>query len=305
VSLGQQEFQALFDQCSNWGRWGSDDERGTLNLITPSQRVRAAGLVRDGFPVSLAHPINTASDVENISPAVHCMVRSGDVGFGVDFASTADYLAVAPHGLAHSHLDALCHFIWQGKTYNGRPASMVTSTGARANAITAGQDGIVSRGILLDMPSVLGADWLEPSHAVGVDELERAEALARVRVESGDILLVRTGRHPRRLAQGVWDSRKELAGLHHTVAPWLKDRGVALLGSDGVSDVRQQPFTVTTHPIHILALVAMGLQLLDNLNLEDLAAACTQRTRWEFFLVVAPLKLAGGTASMVNPIAVF
>jgi kynurenine formamidase len=103
----------------------------------------------------------------------------------------------------------------------------------------------------------------------------------------------------------VWDSRRELAGLHHTVAPWLKDRGVALLGSDGVSDVRQHPFTVTTHPIHILALVAMGLQLLDNLNLEDIAAACAQRTRWEFLLVVAPLKLVGGTASLVNPIAVF
>jgi kynurenine formamidase len=304
VSLGLQEFQALFDQCSNWGRWGSDDERGTLNLITPECRVRAAGLVREGIPVSLAHPINTASDVENISPAVHCMVRGGDVGLGVDFASTADYLAVAPHGLAHSHLDALCHFIWQGRTYNDRPSSVVTSTGARANAITAGQDGIVSRGILLDIPRLLGDEWLSTDHAVSVEELERAEAAAGVRVESGDILLVRTGRHARRLAQGVWDSRRDLAGLHHTVAPWLKDRGVALLGSDGVSDVRQHPFTVTTHPIHILALVAMGLQLLDNLNLEDIARACAQRTRWEFLLVVAPLKLVGGTASMVNPIAI-
>ena len=305
MSLGLQEFQALFDQCSNWGRWGAEDERGTLNLITSDCRVRAAGLVREGVPVSLAHPINTVSDVENISPAVHCMVRAGDVGLGVDFASTADYVAVAPHGLGHSHLDALCHFIWQGQTYNGRPASLVTSTGARANAITAGQEGIVSRGVLLDIPRVLGVDWLETDHAVRVEELERAEAAAGVRVASGDILLVRTGRHPRRLAHGVWDSRKELAGLHHTVAPWLKQREVALLGSDGVSDVRQQPFTVTTHPIHILALVAMGLQLLDNLNLEDIATACAQRTRWEFLLVVAPLKLVGGTASMVNPIAVF
>jgi kynurenine formamidase len=256
--------------------------------------------------VSLAHPINTASDIENISPAVHCMVRAGDQAEGVASASTADYLAVAPHGLAHSHLDALCHFVWQGQTYNGRPVSLVTSTGARANAITAGQDGIVSRGVLLDIPRLLGVEWLETDHAVSVEELERAETSAGVRVESGDTLLVRTGRHPRRLALGVWDSRKELAGLHHTVAPWLKERGVALLGSDGVSDVRQQPFVqVTTHPIHILALVAMGLQLLDNLNLEDIATACSDRGRWEFLLTVAPLKLVGGTASMVNPIAVF
>jgi kynurenine formamidase len=181
----------------------------------------------------------------------------------------------------------------------------VTSTGARANAITAGQDGIVSRGVLLDIPRLLGVEWLETDHAVLVDELERAEASSGVRVDTGDILLVRTGRHPRRQKRGVWDSRKELAGLHHQVAPWLKTRGVALLGSDGVSDVRQQPFSVTTHPIHILALVAMGLQLLDNLNLEDLAAACAERSRWEFLLMVGPLKLVGGTASMVNPIAVF
>jgi kynurenine formamidase len=305
MSLGVEEFQALFDQCSNWGRWGPEDERGTLNLITSESRVRAAGLVREGVSISCAHSINTVSDVENISPAVHCMVRSGDVAEGVLFASTADYLAVAPHGLGHSHLDALCHFIWQGKTYNNRPASVVTSTGARANAITAGQDGILSRGVLLDIPRLLGVEWLSTDHGVSVEELERAEASAGVRVESGDILLVRTGRHPRRLALGVWDSRRELAGLHHTVAPWLKERGVALLGSDGVSDVRQQPFNVTTHPIHILALVAMGMQLLDNLNLEDLAAACASRSRWQFLLVVAPLKLVGGTASMVNPIAVF
>jgi kynurenine formamidase len=305
VSLGIEEFQALFDQCSNWGRWGAEDERGTLNLITPQCCVRAAGLVREGASVSLAHAINTVADVENISPAVHCMVRSGDVGLAVDSASTADYLAVAPHGLGHSHLDALCHFIWRGKTYNDRPASVVTSTGARANAITAGQDGIVSRGVLLDMPRLLGVEWLDPHHAVSIEELERAEDSTGLRVESGDILFVRTGRYPRRLARGVWDTRKELAGLHHSVAPWLRERGVALLGSDGVSDVREQPFTVTTHPIHILALVAMGLQLLDNLNLEDIAHACAQRSRWEFLLTVAPLKLVGGTASMVNPIAVF
>jgi kynurenine formamidase len=303
--LGLEEFQALFDQCSNWGRWGPDDQRGTLNLITPEHRVRAAALVREGLTVSCAHPINTVADVENISPAAHYILRGGDVADGVTITSTADYLAVAPHGLAHSHLDALCHFFWRGKTYNDRPVNVVTSTGARANAITAGQDGIVSRGVLLDIPRVLDVQWLETDHAVSVEELERAEAAAGVRVDTGDILLVRTGRHARRLAHGAWDSRRELAGLHHTVAPWLKARGVALLGSDGVSDVRQQPFSVTTHPIHILTLVAMGMQLLDNLNLEDVAAACAGQARWEVLMIVAPLKLVGGTASMVNPIAVF
>ena len=299
------DFQALFDHCSNWGRWGDDDERGTLNLIGPEQRIRAASLVREGATVSCAHPINTVGDSDNTSPAVHTMVRAGDVFEEPGVRSTQDYLAVAPHGVAHSHLDALCHFYWQGRTYNGHPVGLVTSLGARANAITIGQDGIVSRGILLDIPRQLGVEWLDTDHAVRVAELEAAEAAQGVRVEAGDILLVRTGRHVRRRALGIWDSRAELAGLHHEVAPWLKERGVALLGCDGVSDVRKQPFTVTTHPMHILTLVAMGMQLLDNQNLDDLGAACFARSRWAFMLVIAPLKLRGGTASMVNPIAIF
>ena len=158
---------------------------------------------------------------------------------------------------------------------------------------------------MLDIPRLLGTPWLEPEHAITVAELEAAERAQRVGVGTGDILFVRTGRQARRKSVGAWDSRTALSGLHHEAAPWLKARGVALLGSDGVSDVRAQPFSATTHPMHILTLVAMGMQLLDNQNLEDLATVCAERGRWEFMLVVAPLKLIGGTASMVNPIAVF
>jgi kynurenine formamidase len=233
------------------------------------------------------------------------VVRAGDVVDGKNVTSTADHLAVSPHGVVHSHLDALCHFVWQGQTYNGRPVGIVTSMGARANAITIGQDGIVSRGVLLDVPRALGSEWLEPDKAISIEDLEAAERSQGVRVESGDILLVRTGRQARRTALGPWDSKSNLSGLHHEAAPWLKERGVALLGCDGVSDVRKQPFAVTTHPMHILTLVAMGMQLLDNQHLEDVAAACAARSRWEFMLVVAPLKLVGGTASLVNPIAIF
>ena len=303
--LGIAEFQAVFDRCSNWGRWGADDERGTLNFITPEHRLRAAALVREGVPVSCAHPINTMADVDNTFPAQHFMLRTGDIVDASPPLSTADHLAVSPHGVTHSHLDALCHFHWQGRTYNDRPVSLVTSQGARANAITAGQDGIVSRGILLDVPRALGVDWLEPDHAITVAELEQAESDAGLRVVSGDILLVRTGRQARRAALGAWNSRLELAGLHHDVPAWLKEREVALLGCDGVSDVRGHAFDLPITPIHILTLVALGMQLLDNQNLEDLAAACAQRSRWEFMLVIAPLKLIGGTASMVNPIALF
>src|SRR5918911_1630768 len=173
--LGVDVFQALFDRCSNWGRWGPDDERGTLNLITAEVRVRAARLVREGVTVSCAHPINTVGDSENSSPAMHFMVRAGDVADGTLVSSIADHLAVSPHGVSHSHLDALCHFFWRGQTYNGRPIGVVTSLRARANAITIGQAGIVSRGILLAIPRALGKEWLEAAHADRVAGLEGAE----------------------------------------------------------------------------------------------------------------------------------
>lgn len=303
--LSVSEFQALFERCSNWGRWGAEDERGTLNLITPERRLRAVGLVREGVTVSCAWPLNTVADTDNIFPATHLMMRAGDVVDTWPTRSTADYLALAPHGLTHSHLDALCHLSWQGKMYNDRPTSLVTSTGALANSITIGQDGIVTRGVLLDLPLGRGAEWLEPGMAITPDELEAAESAAGPRVEAGDVLLVRTGRHRRRQVVGPWNSRETIAGLDHTCAPWLRERDVALLGFDGISDVLPHGVEGVGLPIHTLTLVAMGMQLLDNQNLEELAAACAARRRWEFLLVIAPLRLERGTASATNPIAVF
>ena len=178
TGMGVEEFQALFDRVSNWGRWGEEDERGTLNLIAAEQVKRAASLVREGVTVSCALPLNTVPDVENIMPATHLMLRAGDVVEDVPTKSTADYLALAPHGQAHSHLDALCHVVWGGKIYNGRPASVVTSIGALKNAITIGQDGIVSRGVLLDIPLLKGVEWLEPGTPILPEDLEAAESAA-------------------------------------------------------------------------------------------------------------------------------
>jgi kynurenine formamidase len=245
------------------------------------------------------------ADIENPQPAVHLMLRAGDVVESWPTRSTADYLALAPHGQAHSHLDALCHVSWRGRMYNDRPMSLVTSMGALANSITVGQDGIVTRGVLLDIPLTRGVEWLEPGTPITPDDLETSENAAGLRVGTGDVLLVRTGRHRRRQAEGPWDASARLAGLHHDCAPWLRERGVALLGCDGVSDVRPHSFDEVPLPIHTLALVAMGMQLLDNQNLEELAAACAARGRWEFLLVIAPLRITGGTASATNPIAIF
>src|SRR5215204_4802521 len=213
TELSQAGFQGLFDQCSNWGRWGAEDERGTLNLITPEQTKRAAALIQHGVTVSCAWPLNTVPDPENRSPATHLMIRAGDIVESTTNRSTADYLALAPHGLAHSHLDALCHVSWQGKLYNDRPVSVVTSNGATRNAITIGQDGIVSRGILLDIPLLKQVDSLEPGTAITPADLDAAETAAGLRVESGDVLLIRTGRHARRRLYGTWDTGNLLAGL--------------------------------------------------------------------------------------------
>ncbi|MFN0071449.1 MAG: cyclase family protein, partial [Chloroflexota bacterium] len=260
--LSPSGFQSLFDECSNWGRWGVDDERGTLNLITSEHTRRAATLVKEGITVSCAWPLNTVADQENKSPATHLMIRAGDVVDTATNRSTADYLALAPHGVEHSHLDALCHISWQGKIYNDRLISLVTSTGALKNAITIGQSGIVSRGVLLDIPLAKGVDWLEPGTAILPADLEAAEAAAGIRVETGDLLLIRTGRHQRRQQHGPWNASNLLAGLHYTCAPWLKARGVALLGSDGISDVRPHGVEGVSLPMHTLTLTAMGMQLL-------------------------------------------
>ena len=237
--LGVEAFQGLFDRCSNWGRWGQDDERGTLNLITPQVRLRAAGLVREGATVSVSHPINTVGDAENISPAVHLIVRGGDVVDGVNITSMADHLAVSPHGQAHSHLDALCHFAWQGKIYNNRPVTAVTSMGARVNAITIGQDGIVSRGVLLDVPRTKGVEYLEPNQSISIADLEAAEAAAGLKVESGDILLVRTAGTPaaRRRGRGTAARRspgctmRSVRGSSHATSPCSAQTGSATFAS--------------------------------------------------------------------------
>lgn len=302
--MDTESFAALFERCSNWGRWGADDERGTLNLITPERTVRAAALVHSGETVSCSRPLNTVPDIENVRPVTHLMLRAGDVAGTTGMGTTGDYFAIASHGFGHSHLDALCHVVWRGQLYNGRPASAVLSTGATANAITIGEGGIVTRGVLLDIPRLRGVEWLEPGTAIEPSDLEAAETAQRIRVSEGDALLVCTGRERRRAARGPWKASSELAGLRYTCGPWLRDRGVALMGSDGGNDVLPSGCDVG-FPIHVLCLVALGMQLFDNLGLDALATACAARDRWEFLLAVAPLRILGGTASPVNPIAVF
>jgi len=290
---------AFHRSLSNWGRWGEDDQLGALNLITPEVTAAAAATVQTGRTVSCARALDTRPATDNPSPVAHHMTGTFTEGYG------ADYFALAPHGFATSHIDALSHIFHEGKLFNGYDAETVTAHGATRLGIHRLAGGIVTRGVLLDIPALRGVDALEPGEAIFPEDLEDAEARAGLSVRPGDALFVRTGRWRWRDEHGPWDLGRSAAGLDASCLPWLRARDVATLGSDGVSDVAPSRVDGVPMPIHTVAIVALGLHLMDNLDFEALATACAEEGRWEFLLAVAPLVLRRGTASPVNPIAVF
>lgn len=295
----------LFTACKQWGRWGADDERGALNLLTADRAAEAAALVRTGEVVACGRPLAVAAAADNPSPALHHMTMGGDLASAAGMGGSADFIGVAFHGMAVSHIDALCHIFVDGQMYNGYPAHEVTSRGARHNAIDAAFGGIVGRGVLLDVPRARGVRWLEPGDAISPEDLDNACASQQVEARSADLLLVGTGRDARRAVHGPWSPGDVgLAGLDAECVPWLVAHDPAVLGSDGVSDIFPPNPHAWPLPIHQCCLVGMGVHLLDNLQLGDLARACAAANRWEFLFTVAPLQVGGGTGSPVNPIAV-
>jgi kynurenine formamidase len=304
------EFDAIFESVKNWGRWGPDDERGTLNYITPDHIRSAAALARAGRPVSLSIPINTTAGPDNPHPAVHYMSQMHDIDLAAgDVTFATDFLGIDFHGDSHTHVDALCHVAYRGLLYNGRPAQdVVTSRGATALDIDTYATGIVGRGVLLDVPRHRGVEWLEPGEAVTRAELEEVERAEGVRLGEGDILLYRTGHHRRRLALGSWDNGYDgegKAGLHVDTIPWMHERRIAAFLPDGDGEAVPSSVQGIRYPIHALQIAAMGMACSDSLQFEDLAAVSLELGRYEFFVVGAPLRLPGGTGSPWNPLAIF
>jgi kynurenine formamidase len=302
------EFDKLFESVKNWGFWGDDDVRGTLNYISADHVRRAASLVRSGHSVSLSLPINTAAAPDNANPAIRYMATGfdDDIGSGsLRFAT--DFLGMQFHGDCHTHIDALCHATYHDRLYNDLPASRVTTSGPECLDITSYANGIVGRGVLLDIPRLRDVPWLEPGEAVTKDELERAERAEGVRLDEGDILVFRTGHHRRRLELGAWDvgcAGEGRAGLHVDAIPLLHERRIAAFLPDGDGETVPSTVEGIASPIHALQITAMGMAVSDSLNLEDLAKACATEQRWEFLVVVAPLRLPRGTGSPINPIAI-
>ncbi len=305
--LQEDELLSFFDGLSNWGRWGADDELGTLNHITDTERIAAARLVRNGRQVSCSRVISPRHEVDNPEPLLHLMTLSGEFAPQKGYAIARDWIGLNFHGGSVTHLDALNHVFWNGQMYNGRPAALVTArTGGAAGAIDHAREGIVGRGVLLDIPRFRGVDWLEPGEALLPDELEDCARAQETDIRRGDMLLVRTGRELRRSKVGPHNALTEgSAGLHAACLPWLSHHKISVLGADATNDAVPSGYESVPYPIHTVGIVAMGLWLIDNASLDGLAAVCDELNRWEFLLTIAPLRLKNSTGSPVNPIAVF
>ena len=290
-AVSAEQYERWKKELSNWGRWGKDDQIGALNLITPAKRRQAAALVKDGVSVSLAADADTVKAVDNPTPYEVTMQ-------GI----SSDRIAVSYHGIAHTHLDSLAHINENGVFYNGYTpnADAVVKQGHEKNSIHNVKNGIVTRGILIDIPRLKGVPYLEPGTPIYVEDLEAWEKQAGVKVSAGDALFVRTGVWARRRAEGG-----RSAGLDPSVIPWLKQRDISLLGSDHPQYVSPGTATTPRGAVHDFALVHLGVHLFDNCDLEALAAAAAARKRWEFMLTAAPLPIRGGTGSPLNPIATF
>lgn len=314
------EVLRYFDQLSNWGRWGDDDELGTLNLVTPEVRKAAAALVSEGITVSCAWDIETTPQIDYGRPPQRHMLATGEglsdpdrvLPAGADSpprqSGASEYLGIAYHGYAITHIDGLSHIFWDNKLYNGVPAAKVTvAEGATQHAITTLQDGVMTRGVLLDIAASKGQPWLQVDEGVKPDDLEAAEERQGVRVQQGDAVLLRTGYGRKKTEEGREPPASPLAGWHPACMPWLHERGVAMIGADVPQD--SHPSGYENHgmrlPVHAIGIVAMGLWLIDNCNLEDVASLCDRLSRYEFQFVLSPLRMQGGTGSPANPLAIF
>ena len=304
VRVTPEHIKRWESELSNWGRWGPDDQRGTLNLITPEKTRTAARLVRDGVSVSLAHFVSEeeAIDSQTFAPTKHWMTAIDPTTGRVRFA--LDAISFSLHDGQLAHMDALCHYRTERDgelvIFNGYPQNL-DEDGCKDLAIDRMGPGYVTRGVLVDIPHLRGVEWLEPSTPIYVSDLEEWEKFAGVTIGSGDVLLVRTGRWAKREQEGPWNYARQGAGLHASVLPWLKERGVAMLVGDAVNDVQLSGVEGLNRPIHQITQVFIGLPLVDNGYLEDVAREAAERRRWEFMVsrLICPITIRRASTRQV------
>jgi kynurenine formamidase len=296
--LSDAELEALFQRCSNAGRWGKDDELGTLNYVTAARRIAAAKLVRTGEVVSIGRDISKTASKVDPHPVELLITYNGNA------PGISDYFTMAPHGMTITHMDALSHFTFNDALYNGRKRSAtMTADGAQWGSIYAMRNGVFTRGVLLDVAAARGVPWYESNEYVTVADFEAAEKRQNVRVSSGDALLVRTGMERMEKERGLQDTYPR-AGFHADCAEWMHRREVAIYGGDCIEKL---PYPSERFPsaMHMIALASMGLPILDWPALTTLAETCSREKRWDFLLTTAPMRLPGGTSAPVNPLCLF
>lgn len=304
-----EEYEGYKERLSNWGRWGDTDQLGTLNHITPDARRNAASLVRAGRSVSMAYTLATRPGPRNPFPVAHYMRRHGNIAW--------DYIGMNYHGLENTHIDALCHISTSdgddAQLFNGRPASDVAITGARSNSIDRFRDGIVTRGVLYDVPLFRGTDHVTMDTPVHGWELEDVAKSQGVEPQAGDAVIIRSGAasffaSPDSMNTGSRGSATVPApaapGVHASALEFLYEHDASILVWDLQDDSNHDYPVPGGGALHYITLPYMGLPLLDNANLEQVAEICEAESRWEFMFMCAPLVIFGGTGSPVNPLAV-
>ncbi len=296
----ERELDVLFDELNNAGRWGPDDELGTLNYITPATRLAAASLVRTGRVLSIARDLDTHQSPNNPQPVRHTMCYQAHYPIGAVDALTLDM-----HGFSLTHLDAVAHVYRGEDVYNGRKAGVVATPGGLACCdILAQKEGIFTRGVLLDVAGARGVPWMNPDQGVTAADLDAAERRQGVRVGSGDAIFVYTGLQKREASEGP-ENLGQRVGIMPDAIRWIHQREISVYSGDCV-DAFPNPYGARyVIYFHAIALAAMGLILLDIPALEPLVETCGELGRSDFLLTMAPLRIKGGTGSPVNPIAVF
>jgi kynurenine formamidase len=297
------EVLGYFETLANTGRWGDQDNLGTVNLVTPAKRRQAMGLAKRGISVSCAAPIAKGQVAPDVPyPPLHFMIRSGESAQMLR-PGTVDYIGLVFHGLTTTHVDALAHSTWNDRLYGGRSRAVVTTElGATELSVDVLRDGIVTRGVLLDVAGLRGRPYLEPGEPILPRDLEEAEATAGARLGPGDALLLRTGWWHHRREHGPAAGRSR-PGLHAACLPWLRERDVAIVATDAANDVIPSGYPGIEQPVHEVGQVAMGLCLIDVCDFDRLLEACRTEGRYEVTFIVAPLRIAYGTGSPVNPLA--
>jgi kynurenine formamidase len=314
LTFGLADVDRLAKRHSNWGRWGAEDQIGTLNHVTDEHRVHAAGLVRTGEVISLALPFDAKGPQTcafGRNNPVHYMMATGTDALG----GAQDHMPTTRHAddgitmplSCGTQWDGLSHIFYEDKMYNGHSAALVSSDGAAVNGVQNMSDKVVGRGVLLDLPRASRRDWLEPGESILPETLDAALEFAGVTVGAGDFVLIRTGQLAQVRSRGSWGDYAggSAPGLSITTAPWFAERDVAGYATDtwGTEVIPNETPDVF-QPLHIILLVHMGMLIGEMFDLEQLADRCAEDGRNEFMLVAPPLPITGAVASPVNPLVI-